>query len=137
VFRNSRTGLSPEKPEKHREMDIPQTRAYDHRHDSIASLFEQEYGHRPRVVRNLPQRIETPVIIDRSFTSAQGRPLLLMQGSVINVRRGAEEAVMAMQYLPDTNLLYIGGGDVMPGYMSLFTASISKTRFTSFPHAPH
>ncbi|HOH99060.1 MAG TPA: glycosyltransferase [Bacteroidales bacterium] len=106
--------------------------------DSIASLFEQEYGHRPRVVRNLPERIETPVIIDRSILRLpQGRPLLLMQGSGINVRRGAEEAVMAMQYLPDTNLLIIGGGDVMPRLHELVTRLDLEDQVYFLPRMPH
>ncbi len=38
--------------------------------------------------------------------------MLILQGSGININRGAEEAVEMMQYLEDTILYIIGGGDI-------------------------
>lgn len=82
--------------------------------ESIADLYENEYGVRPKVVRNVPQRLTEP---KRSQRKELGLPtktkILIMQGSGINVQRGAEEMVEAMQWVRGAILLIIGGGDVM------------------------
>lgn len=39
--------------------------------------------------------------------------MLILQGSGINVQRGAEEIVEAMQYIENAFLLIVGGGDVI------------------------
>jgi glycosyltransferase involved in cell wall biosynthesis len=82
---------------------------------SIANLFEKEYHVPFRVVRNIPRKRE---IIEPATRASQGLPddkkIVLMQGSGINVQRGAEEAVEAMQYLDNVLLLIVGGGDVLP-----------------------
>ena len=82
---------------------------------SIARLFEQEYHVPFKIVRNIPNR---PVIIQMPSRAALGLPvdkkIILLQGSGINIQRGAEEAVEAMQYLDNVLFLIIGGGDVLP-----------------------
>lgn len=82
---------------------------------SIANLFEQEYHVPFRIVRNIPRQRK---IIKTTTRAALGLPadkkIVLLQGSGINVQRGAEEAVEAMQYLDNVLLLIVGGGDVLP-----------------------
>lgn len=92
--------------------------------DSIANLYEKEYGLRPKVVRNVP---ESPGILPSRDRKALGLPenktILVLQGAGINIQRGAEEAVMAMQYVDNCILLVIGGGDVinvLPGLISKY-----------------
>jgi len=41
------------------------------------------------------------------------RFLVILQGSGINIDRGAEETVLSMQYLDNTILLIIGDGDIV------------------------
>ncbi|HEY9114913.1 MAG TPA: glycosyltransferase [Bacteroidales bacterium] len=82
--------------------------------DSIASLYEKEYGIRPEVVRNISNKPEN---IQKRSRKELGLPenkfILILQGSGINVQRGAEEMLEAMQYIEDAVLLIIGGGDVI------------------------
>jgi glycosyltransferase involved in cell wall biosynthesis len=82
---------------------------------SIANLFEQEYNVPFRIVRNIPrlsERIRIPARTELGLPA--DKKIVLMQGSGINVQRGAEEAVEAMQYLDNVLLLIVGGGDVLP-----------------------
>ena len=82
--------------------------------DSIAELYMNEYGIRPKVVRNIPLSIEKVVTQDRaSLKLPEHRSIIILQGAGINIDRGAEEAVLAMQYLENALLLIIGGGDVI------------------------
>ncbi len=82
---------------------------------SIANLFEQEYHVSFKVVRNIPhQRVMPETPSRKSLGLPEEKKIVLMQGSGINVQRGAEEAVEAMQYLDNVLLLVVGGGDVLP-----------------------
>ena len=82
--------------------------------ESIAGLFMEKYGKRVNVVRNIP-----PIKIAKTIKSRadlglpESVPLVLLQGAGINIQRGAEELVEAMQYLSHVKLLIIGGGDVI------------------------
>jgi glycosyltransferase involved in cell wall biosynthesis len=82
--------------------------------DSIARLYENEYKVHVKVVRNIPLLDESPVVETRSSLGLPvDKHIILMQGAGINIQRGAEEAVEAMQYLNNCILLIIGGGDVL------------------------
>ncbi len=83
---------------------------------SIALLFKQEYGVDFKVLRNLPPQNETQQKVTRqSLNLPENKFIILLQGSGINVDRGGEELVEAMQYLNDDFLLLIiGNGDVVP-----------------------
>ena len=81
---------------------------------SIAKLYEEKYQKKIHVVRNMaPQLIE-----QNSYTKAElGMPLdkkiILVQGAGINIDRGIEELLMAMDFLQGYHLLIIGSGDVV------------------------
>jgi len=82
---------------------------------SIANLFEKEYQVPFRIVRNIPRQRENILIPTRvSLGLPEDKKIVLLQGSGINVQRGAEEAVECMQYLDNVLLLIVGGGDVLP-----------------------
>lgn len=80
--------------------------------DSIASLYKEEYGRRLHVVRNIPPRLNIELIPSRKELSLpEDKKIVILQGAGINIDRGAEEAIDAMNFLEDIILLIIGGGD--------------------------
>lgn len=82
---------------------------------SIAHLFENDYGKKLHVVRNIPPTYEPDQIKSREELGLPAdKTLLIIQGSGINIDRGAEEACRAMHYLEGYVLVIIGGGDVIP-----------------------
>lgn len=83
--------------------------------DSIADLFRDKYGVKCHVIRNIPPQKALPLKGDKAeLDLPTDKHLLVLQGSGINIQRGAEELVQAMQYLDDCHLMIIGGGDVLP-----------------------
>ncbi len=86
---------------------------------SIADLYDKEYPERTnkvRVVRNIPTS-EKPLITEtrHSLGLSEEKKLLILQGSGINVDRGSEELVAAMEMVDDNALLLIiGKGDAVP-----------------------
>jgi len=86
--------------------------------DSIARLYAEEYGSTLHVVRNLPRyRKPEAAIPPEELSIPPHKEIILLQGTGINVDRGAEELVMAMHPehgLENVLLLIIGSGDVIP-----------------------
>ena len=83
--------------------------------DSIADLFREKYGVKVHVIRNIPPQKALPPKGDKAELGLPlDKHLLVLQGSGINIQRGAEELVQAMRYLDDCYLMIIGGGDVLP-----------------------
>lgn len=82
--------------------------------DSIAALYENQYGKRPLVLRNVPFKYKSTRLKTKSEIGVpETTRIVILQGSGINVRRGAEEAVEAMKYVENAVLLIIGSGDVI------------------------
>ena len=84
--------------------------------ESIARWYEQRYGIKPAVVRNMPRlHVPPPPALTRTQAGLpEDKAVILMQGAGLNIQRGAEEAVLAMKYIDNAVLLIIGGGDVLP-----------------------
>ena len=85
---------------------------------SIATLYESEYKKKVHVVRNLPPYRKPGACLPADELSLPSdKKIVLLQGSWINVDRGAEELLQAMhpQFgLENAMLVIIGSGDVMP-----------------------
>ncbi len=85
--------------------------------NSIAELYRKEYNINFKVMRNVPLLPKMEVIAKAEGRKKYGLPenqfIYILQGSGINIQRGAEEAVEAMQYLENSTLLILGGGDVL------------------------
>lgn len=104
---------------------------------SIAELYHQEYGIRPAVVRNLPpQQKYKPAANRKALDLPEDQTILILQGAGINIQRGAEEAVLAMQYLENVLLLIVGDGDVLPELHRLVHEHHLETRVKFVPKQP-
>lgn len=81
--------------------------------ESIADLFRNKYKVDVKVLRNIP-RLKSIKSADETPITFDNRKVLLLQGAGINIQRGAEELVAAMQFVDDALLLIVGSGDVLP-----------------------
>ncbi len=81
---------------------------------SIAKWFEDKYKVKFSVVRNIGNPPPVAAIKTREELGLPtDKKIVLIQGAGINIDRGAEETLEAMQYIENTLLLIIGGGDVI------------------------
>ncbi len=82
---------------------------------SIAGFYESKYGKSILVVRNIPGQFYEYHYISRSEIGVPDScRILILQGAGINIDRGAEEAVEAMEWVENAILLIVGGGDAIP-----------------------
>jgi glycosyltransferase involved in cell wall biosynthesis len=84
--------------------------------DSIAKIYNKEYNVPVKVVRNIPSLSNSnkvKLISKEELSIPLNKKIIVLQGAGINIDRGAEEAVQAMQYVNGAILLIIGSGDVI------------------------
>lgn len=81
---------------------------------SIANLYEQAYGIKLEVVRNIPRAVEIQKKSRKDLGLPENTFIIILQGNGINIDRGGEEAVKMMEYLTGALLLIAGSGDVIP-----------------------
>lgn len=82
--------------------------------ESIAKLYWDEYDVEVGVIRNVPFTMHGfPQKSRQELNLPADKRILLFQGAGINIDRGAEEALQAMQFLDQCLLLFIGSGDVL------------------------
>ncbi|MCB0769930.1 MAG: glycosyltransferase, partial [Flavobacteriales bacterium] len=106
--------------------------------DSIADAYRDRYGKRPAVVRNIPMpRDLGPKPSRADLDLPTDRTILIMQGSGINVQRGAEETVLAMKELPGCLLLLVGGGDAWPVLQRMVKEHELGDRVRMIPRMPY
>jgi glycosyltransferase involved in cell wall biosynthesis len=105
--------------------------------ESIAKIYEEKYGVKVRVVRNVPVLSEPPPLkIRQELSLPQDVPLIVLQGSGININRGAEEAVAAMQFVSRAVLLIIGDGDVLPELKKIRDSAKLHDKVLFIPRLP-
>jgi len=81
---------------------------------SIAAYFNQKYGTKFSVVRNIPDQPRNFVPKSKQELGIPtNEKIIIFQGAGINIDRGAEELVKAMEFT-NAQLFIIGGGDVFP-----------------------
>ena len=81
--------------------------------ESIAKIFEDKYKTKFEVVRNISASNETTIVKSRvELNLPADKKIILLQGAGINIDRGAEELMDAMEFVDNALLLIIGSGDV-------------------------
>ena len=82
---------------------------------SIAKLYADKYHKTVHVSRNIPSTFAPGRLKTRKeLELPENKHILILQGTGINIDRGAEEACLAMQYLDNCVLLIVGSGDALP-----------------------
>lgn len=87
--------------------------------NSIASLLQQEYHIDVDVIKNVPKKITVNKNTNINYPNS---PFIIYQGAV-NIDRGIEEMINAMQYLPDFKFVIAGKGDILEN-LKQYTSSL-------------
>lgn len=99
---------------------------------SIADLYGKRYDKDIKVIRNIPEKRNTNISKSRrDLNFPENAFIVIAQGSGINIDRGNEELLLAMKYLENTLLLFVGSGDAIPGLKKMNTENQleEKVRF--------
>ena len=107
--------------------------------ESIADLYEKDYGNRPVVVRNIPEIAVSQLELRsrESLELPEDKFIIILQGNGINVQRGAEEAVKMMAFLEGCLLLIAGSGDVIPILKDMVIEQKLSQKVTFLPRMPY
>jgi len=90
--------------------------------ESIAKLYKDQYGKEIKVIRNVSNKLEQKTKKTRADLGLpREKNIIILQGAGINIDRGAEEAVLAMQYVDNALFLIIGSGDVIDTLKEIVT----------------
>lgn len=82
--------------------------------ESISDLYFKDYKIKPLVIRNLPNRSRIKKVKSKKDLGLpQDKKLIILQGSGINLDRGAEELLEAISLEDDFFLSVVGKGDVI------------------------
>jgi glycosyltransferase involved in cell wall biosynthesis len=102
--------------------------------DSISDQYFKEYGIRPLVVRNCSRAVNHLVPLSRKEIGVPDNHLFLIyQGAGINVDRGAEELIDALEKTERVFLLIAGSGDVLPALVKKVSQLRIENRIMFLP----
>lgn len=106
--------------------------------ESIARLYEEKYGKKLNVVRNIPRTCIPEAAKTRTELGLpDARRIVLMQGAGINIQRGAEEAIEAIKTVENAVLLIIGSGDVIGRLKQLSSQPELRDKVLFLPKMPY
>ncbi|WP_107037361.1 glycosyltransferase [Brumimicrobium mesophilum] len=100
--------------------------------ESIATIYSKKYNKNVRIVRNVSKLWKPKMILSKSeLNLPEDKNIIILQGSGINVDRGAEEAVLAMKEIENALFLIVGSGDVIPELKTMVSENYleEKVRF--------
>ncbi len=76
--------------------------------NSIAKVYEEKYGIKFKVVRNIP--FASNIIIDNNSANKSTK-IILYQGA-LNIGRGLKQAILSMHFIEKAKLIIAGDGDI-------------------------
>ncbi len=79
---------------------------------SISDYYFKQYGIRMGIVRNIPEREPQNIVASNSKQQLPFEKKIILYQGALNVGRGIEYAVEAMNFVENAVLLIIGGGDI-------------------------
>ncbi len=94
---------------------VPRLKYFITVNESIGKIFKEKYGIHPTIVRNVPQNLPSDFkLLSKDLLGLPNdKKIVIIQGSGMNKDRGVEEAISAMQFVPNAILILVGGGDVI------------------------
>ena len=106
--------------------------------ESIADLYREEYSRQVKVVRNitdanLPELSQTR----KDLGLPIDKKVIIMQGAGINIDRGGEEMIEAIQFVENAVLAIVGDGDVVPQLKEKVTAENWQEKVLFFGKRPY
>ncbi len=95
---------------------------------SIADYYNEKYGVSPFVIRNVPsKKITAPKVAREKLNLPADKSIVIYQGAV-NVKRGIEELIQAVEMLPNVFLIIAGTGDLDAKIQAQIKASSAQNR---------
>jgi len=83
--------------------------------DSVAAQYEEEYGIKPAVLRNCSRTSSgIRAYSHQELGISDDHLILVFQGGGINIDKGGEELIEAVNITENVSLLVVGSGDVLP-----------------------
>ena len=83
--------------------------------ESIAAIYRKEYNREVKVVRNISDfKGVSKKMSRKELGLPEDKRIVIIQGAGINIDRGAEEMMEAIQLVDNAILIFVGGGDVLP-----------------------
>ncbi|MCK4630047.1 MAG: glycosyltransferase [Bacteroidales bacterium] len=105
---------------------------------SIARIYEEKYNVNVGIVRNVSYKWNRSGNCSRNRLGLPAdRFIVILQGSGINIDRGAEEAVLSMQYLDNTILMIIGDGDIVNNLKQMVSEHGLQSKVMFMEKVPH
>ncbi len=103
--------------------------------ESIAKTYSEKYKITMHVIRNLPEYIEVLPVINVNIRQ-QKEKIIIYQGS-LNMARGLELAIEAMNFIDNAKLVIIGDGDITHELRKLADRPSLHNKVQFIPRMPY
>ncbi|MGB1102452.1 MAG: glycosyltransferase [Crocinitomicaceae bacterium] len=106
--------------------------------ESIADIYRKEYEREVFVVRNISDFKGLPEGKSRlELGLPEDKKVVVLQGAGINIERGAEELIEAIQLVDNAILIFVGDGDVIPQLKNLVSENKLSEKVYFFGKRPY